>query len=116
MKTKTIILSDLFAKHISSRASVMNLFKLNFDKVNLLRIDFTHIEFISRSAAHQFLQEKKRLKREYNLSLEFENVNAMLNQLFTTVKQSPNSGNTAKKVKSLGFTTTSDLSKFLQTV
>ncbi len=114
---KTIILSNYFDENISSRASVINLFKSNFDKVDQVEIDFANIDFISRSVAHQFLKEKKRLNNEYKVSTKFQNKNSSLEQLFSTVLQSnKNNSSTLVEAKRLEFSSTSDLSKFLLTV
>ncbi len=114
---KTIILSNYFDENISSRASVVNLFKSNFDKVDQVQIDFANIDFISRSVAHQFLKEKKRLNKEFKISMKFQNENSSLDQLFSTVLQSiKNNSSTLVEAKSLKFSSTSDLSKFLLTV
>ena len=114
---KTIVLSNYFDESISSRASVVNLFKSNFNKVDQVHIDFADIDFISRSVAHQFLKEKKRLRKEYKISMLFQNENASLDQLFATVLRSnKNNSSTLVEAKSLEFSSTSDLTKFLLTV
>lgn len=113
---RTFELSKHLSRHISCRAAVLNLFNLQFDKADVLILDFEEIEFVSRAAAHQFLLERKRLKQEFDISMEYKNVNSIILELFEIVEKSSNSKRSVKEIKSLEFSSTSDLSKFLLTV
>jgi anti-anti-sigma regulatory factor len=59
MSPVTIHLSDLFSKSISARDAVKTVFDQNRNSGNDLVVDFSQIEFVTRSAADQFLNEKK---------------------------------------------------------
>lgn len=73
MKVQHLILSEKFSNSISTRTAVENLFK-NLIADELI-IDFSDINFISSSAAHQVVIEIKRLE-DRKISVKCENLNS----------------------------------------
>ncbi|MBA7525002.1 hypothetical protein ES705_17147 [subsurface metagenome] len=82
MKTREIILKEKFAHNISTRAAIENIFNFSTNYLELVIIDFSEINFISSSAAHQIVIEMKALKKlsiELNFINTSDNVQRMIN-------------------------------------
>lgn len=77
-QSSTILIAQRIAKIVSSRDLVRNLEKeISKKQHNLVELDFTDVEFISRSAAHELLalQEKMRTRRFKKKEVRFINTN-----------------------------------------
>lgn len=86
---KTIInIADLLPSIISSRDVVNILIKnIKKTKTKLVDLDFSKIDFISRSAAHSFLLMKEDIQRvEFNKKeIHFINANKEVSEMFRVV-------------------------------
>ena len=73
---KTLKLSNTIGRILMTRNAVINLFE-EFANPNKIVLDFKNIEFVSRSAAHEYLRQKSSrniIIKEINMS---QNVKAM---------------------------------------
>ncbi len=57
-------------------------------KDNSVVLDFSNVDFISRSAAHEFLKLKEEYKVKKNKYLIFENTNEDISKMFEIVARS----------------------------
>ena len=83
---KEIILYKLLkTRNLNSRITVKWLFEtLKNDSFDFIVLNFTKIDFISRSAAHQLIIERKEFKK----SIEFKNLNKTLEEMINKVSHS----------------------------
>lgn len=96
MKTKIVSLRKYFSNSISTRAAIENIFDFNLSNLKSITYDFTEINFISSSAAHQFVLELEKIdsnRIEVTLTNIVDDVQKMLDlsrsdrkNLFTTQK------------------------------
>lgn len=89
-KEKNIVLklAEHFKNSVSSRAAVINLFAVDLSDKEPIEVDFNNIEFISRSATHQFIKEKQRLENELKIKVAFLNQNKEVKTMFDIVNKS----------------------------
>lgn len=85
---KVIKLSDHYNSSIASRVAIINLFDIDLSEIKTLEVDFSDITFISRSATHQFIKEKKRIEKTLHIKVDFLNISAKLKELFEIVSKS----------------------------
>ncbi|MBD3248535.1 hypothetical protein GF336_00635 [Candidatus Woesearchaeota archaeon] len=75
---KKIKLIDKFEENIATRESVVDFFRwINKLVSKDIMVDFNEIEFISRSAAHEYLRQSKKSKKNIsnvNMGSEVENM------------------------------------------
>lgn len=82
----TIIISDYFDNQLNSRANVKSFFnKLNIKKNTTL--DFSNIDFISRSSAHELLSLINKLS-EQNIKIKMINLSKQVNEMLEKVADS----------------------------
>lgn len=87
-QSSTILIAKKIAKIVSSRDLVSNLEKeITKQKHDTVNLDFTDVEFISRSAAHELLrlQEKMRTKTFKKKIVLFVNTNNDIKKMLRTV-------------------------------
>lgn len=81
-------LSEHFKNSVLSRAAVINLFDIDFSKAKTVEIDFSTIDFVSRSATHQLIKEKERLEKTLPVKVNFLNLNKKVKEMFEVVSKS----------------------------
>jgi len=89
--TQTIKLRELFGSTISTREAARFLLKeitemSSKEKTKSIIIDFTKIEFISRSFADEFFKAKERIETQKEISLKFVRVNKIILDTLKKVK------------------------------
>lgn len=74
LQRNTINIADIIAPIVSSRDIVDSLASM-IEETNstIVDLDFKNVEFISRSAAHEFLLLKERFQQQRNINLYFSN-------------------------------------------
>lgn len=84
----TISIIQKIAKIVSSRDLVKNLEReISKNPYDVVQLDFTNVEFISRSAAHELiiLQERMRTKRFKKKEVQFINVSNDLKKMLRII-------------------------------
>ena len=88
IRENTIKIADFIAPVISSR-DVANILKKAILKINfpIIEIDFTNVEFISRSAAHAFILMKEDFQRKpfKKRKVIFINTNKDVNEMLRII-------------------------------
>lgn len=84
--TKEIQVAKLIAPIIGSR-DVVDLLKPHIfkQKETSIVLDFSNVEFLSRSAAHEFLLIKEDLYHDQQKKLSFENTNKFVTEMLRVV-------------------------------
>ncbi len=82
----TIRLYDHYHNSVISRAAINNLFDVDLENLHSINIDFKDISFISRSAAHQ-LMIQKRLLSEKNIKITFSNLSPKVEETLNIVEK-----------------------------
>jgi anti-anti-sigma regulatory factor len=91
-----IHLADVLAPRISTRVAIDALRRdLKLNEANEIILDFSNVESVSRSAAHELITLSFELKNSENKKVFFENILKDISQLFKTVTD--NSINTKPK-------------------
>jgi anti-anti-sigma regulatory factor len=85
-RVKKITLSDLFDKQVSGRSAIDSIFSDINDTYHLV-LDFSTIEFISRSAAHQLVTIVDQLQKN-RVTVELISVNPAVLKMLKKVRQS----------------------------
>lgn len=111
-KIKTIKLAKVFDKQISGRSAVNAVFS-ELNGVHHLILDFSDIQFISRSAAHQLISCVERAQQE-RISVETpfqsQSVSEMLQKVKISIK---NPKKLATYVEFLTFSSEKEMDDFL---
>ncbi len=77
---KKIFLKKAISSHLFLRQTAVNFFKeINKRKDHEITIDFKNIEFMSRSFAHEYLQQKTKSKKEIKEMNISTDIKKMLN-------------------------------------
>lgn len=106
--TKYIDLSREIAEIISSRDVILNLQSIvNSLKEDSVVLNFANVDFISRSAAHQFLLLQESMDRK---NIQFENLNESVAQMFAVVSQSRKNIHTKRNLQPQRMTQRGDVS------
>ncbi len=80
---KEIILADNFGKNIFTRSSIIYFFKMiNSLKEEVLTLNFSKIDFISRSCADEYLKQKEKTNKE----IIERNISTDVSAMFRNVK------------------------------
>ncbi|MFH1236069.1 MAG: hypothetical protein V1685_03995 [Parcubacteria group bacterium] len=89
----TIIINKIIAPSISSRDAVLIVTEsIEKSKSKKISLDFSNVRFISRSAAQELLNIKKRYSQRFFFSKDiiFENVPEAISQMLFLANQLPN--------------------------
>lgn len=112
-------LSEHFKDSVSSRAAIINLFAIDLSKVKTLEIDFSNIDFVSRSATHQLIKEKERLEKELHIKVSFCKRCREVKEMFDIVSKSLKTAQSAKNISTVHrviFSTPKEFRNFLQRI
>ncbi len=85
-RVKKIVLSELFDRQISGRSVVDSIFS-EMEGVHHLVLDFSSIQFISRSAAHQLITSIDQLQKS-RVTVELESLQMEVDQMLSQVRKS----------------------------
>lgn len=110
----TIRLKDLYNESISSRDAVSLLFDRPFESKEIIEVDFSGIEFITRSATHQLLKEIQRVQEQFKAVVLITSPNEEVKKMIKIVRESI--ANPAKKkseVKQVALRNYAELEEFL---
>lgn len=111
-RVKKIALRDIFDLQLSGRSAVDSVFA-DISGVHHLILDFTSIEFISRSAAHQLLSRLDNLQKE-RLSVEMISLSPEVSSMLKKVRQSiKNPKKLATYVEILTFSSEKEMEDFV---
>lgn len=89
MTSKIMIKEEINSKNLGMRASVKDLFqKWNQSRDKSLVIDFTNVEFMSRSFAQEYVQQKKHSNKTIKEVNVPEDVELMFEVVLNTNKPS----------------------------
>lgn len=81
-----IIISKAFATNIATRETANRIFNLiSRNKSKKIYLDFSNVDFVSRSFAHQYELRKLRVRK----SLKEIHVNRQIKKMFTAVVENP---------------------------
>lgn len=109
---KNINLSKLFDRQISGRSAVDSIFS-SLEGVHHLILDFSSIEFISRSAAHQLISVVDQLQKN-RISVELKCLDPELAKMLSKVRRSIEKPvKLATYVEFLSFSDEKELEKFV---
>lgn len=82
----TLKISELIAPILGSRDVIRFIRPRLIENNNeIIALDFSDIEFLSRSAAHELLQLKEELKMKHNKELQFVNANEEVSVILRVV-------------------------------
>ena len=110
-------LSEHFKNSVSSRAAVINLFTIDLSDIKILEINFSDIDFVSRSATHQLIKEKERLENKLHIKVNFSSVNNAVKEMFAIVNKSIESPPTkVSEIHRIHFSTQKEFSNFLSRI
>lgn len=111
-RVKKIALRDIFDVQLSGRSAVDSIFT-DLSGVHHLVLDFSSIEFISRSAAHQLLSRVDRLQSE-RISVEIVSASPEVSRMLSRVRQSiENPKKLATYVEILTFSSEKEMEDFV---
>jgi anti-anti-sigma regulatory factor len=86
MAKNTLNISKLIAPILGSRDVIRFIRPRLIESDNeIIALDFSGVEFLSRSAAHELLQLKEELKLKFNKELQFINTNAEVSTILRAV-------------------------------
>lgn len=85
-RVRTIALSKIFDKQVSSRSAVDSVFS-DISGVHHIVLDFSSIEFISRSAAYQLISTLDQLQNS-RITVEMVSLFPEVSQMINKVRQS----------------------------
>lgn len=111
-KIKLIKLSEFFERQISGRSAVTAIFS-EIQGVHHLILDFTGIQFISRSAAHELITKMEEVQKKLvsvELSSPTKEVSEMLSKVRASMK---NPQKLATYVEFLTFSSEKESDEFL---
>ncbi len=81
-----VAIADIIAPIIGSRDGVdVVAKKIEKIRAKSVELDFTSVEFISRSAAHEFLLMKEKFQQQKHISLFFSNTNEQVASMLRSV-------------------------------
>lgn len=109
-----IHIRDFFSESISSRDAIAMLFNREFLPNQEVVLDFTNVEFITRSAAHQLLKEIQRIEEFFMCKVNLCCCSTEVQKMIDIVRSnritelSPSS-----EVKQVYFKTSAALNEFL---
>lgn len=98
---------------LKNRDAVRSAFRNAFE-YNIIWVDFAHIKFLSRTAAHEILTIKKSLNEE-DIDVSFANLSSQVNEMLDLVENSSNLPKDAdfRFVKWLSFKNQEDYKNYL---
>jgi len=110
LKSITILLKDHFAASISTRMSVRNLLDdfLKYPDNQEVIIDFSGIEFISPSAAHEFILYSRDFMKKGKI-IRFINTSSRVNQIIAIAKKRRKTRRPKQKISHISFNTYQDM-------
>jgi anti-anti-sigma regulatory factor len=109
-----IRIRDFFSENISSRDAIALIFNRSFIPEQTVILDFSNVEFISRSAAHQLHVEIKRIEDFFNCNVVYVITNTEVSKLIEIVKKDINlSKVNSNEIKQIIFNTPDGLNEFL---
>lgn len=105
---------DYFSENISSRDAIALLFNRKFEPEQNIIIDFSEVEFITRSATHQLLKEIERVEERFKCNVTIESAATEVSSMLKIVKESlQHSIKQKTDVYQVSFSTSSELNHFL---
>ena len=105
---------DNFSENISSRDAIALLFNRKFEPEQNIIIDFSDVEFITRSATHQLLKEIERVEERFKCTVTLESTSEVVTRMLKIVKESLlHSIKQKSEVYQVTFSSSSELNKFL---
>lgn len=105
---------DYFSENISSRDAIALLFNRKFEPEQNIIIDFSEVEFITRSATHQLLKEIERLEERFKCTVTLESTPTEVSSMLKIVRESlVHSIKQKSDVHQVSFNSTSELNQFL---
>ena len=114
-KNITISLAKTFEQSVTSRSAIVNLFRFDSEKVHSVKVDFEDIVFISRSATHQLITEKRKLEKE-NIQVTFVKINSEIEKMIDAVIKAVDKPKATVKIFHLNLPTQKRLQSFLARV
>ncbi|OQY02547.1 MAG: hypothetical protein B6I20_06770 [Bacteroidetes bacterium 4572_117] len=88
MKTLNLVIKS----DIHTRDEIRNLFNFDVEKdldnVSTIMIDMLKCSFLSRSPAHELVRQAKKLKSDYNISVQFKSLNYEVEKMINVVSSS----------------------------
>ena len=86
-----ISINEVIGKYLNTREAVSEISKLiQSDPCQVIELDFTDVEFMSRSFADEFHKERIRLQNEFNLQIEIHNANQEIMVILQAVSKTQN--------------------------
>ena len=112
-KNTTITLSETLKESILSRSAIINLFShIDTRKVQSVDVDFENITFVSRSASHQLIIEKRELEKE-NVEVAFVKMSTEVKKMIEVVKKSLDKPKEVPHIHQVHFSSQKKLQKYL---
>ena len=91
MKTEdtiTLRLSDFFNNSISSRDAIKKVLEFSATNISVIILDFSSIEFMTRSSTDQLLKEIKRIESSAQASVKLISVSPPVQEMIDIVSRS----------------------------
>lgn len=113
-----ISVSEQIGKLLNTREAVSMLLDVVRDsKCSVIELDFTSVEFMSRSFADQFHKDKIALQNELNISIDIVNANEEIIHILQTVSRTQVKSNREfEEVLIFKFSNTQMLSDYLLSI
>jgi anti-anti-sigma regulatory factor len=115
--TKDIYVIDILGTTLNSREANYEVFKsIDLSNVTKIHIDFSGVEFMSRSFADEFFKFRKLLENEKEIRFIMVNLNLEISKILQAVEKTNRKDRTVRKTNKfnhLKFTNQEALSKYL---
>ena len=113
-----ISVSEHIDKLLNTREAATLLFDVvRESKCSVIELDFTSVEFMSRSFADQFHKDKVKLQNELNIAIEVVNANEeIINILQTVSRTQVKSNREFEDIQIFKFSNTALLSEYLLSI
>lgn len=113
-----ISVSEQISRLLNTREAVSILLDVVRDsKCSVIELDFTSVEFMSRSFADQFHKDKISLQNELNISIDIVNANEEIIHILQTVSRTQVKSNREfEEVQIFKFSNTQMLSDYLLSI
>ena len=108
---------DISTSEVNSKENTINSTNEKFH-ISYLKLDFSKIEFISRSFADQFIKNEANYKSGLNVTFEFINIDDTLRKIFEIVSntQTEEIRKTSKSVRIISYRTFLELHSYLASI
>ncbi len=117
---KNINVKDILGSTLNAREALYEIFKgIDFNNIKAVHIDFTGVEFMSRSFADEFFKYRQTLESEKNIKFILINSNKDISNILKAVSNSNTEGNLKRKFNKFNhiqFTNQEALSNYLLTL